>query len=213
MYRVPANERCDICSAPAVAHIRNVSDMKEARYCQTHTPDLWPGKFSELILLCHRLPPGNSLSRMLNAPLDSQEHQMLLEEMCKLRLLGADGACRYYLSVLTGIDHFALWNGEFLDNLREFVDAQTRGATRAFRVDADTVECFAPLLKSTFMVANSHLGWELTKEERAVELLLQNSKWSDARIAVDVPTTIKQLQHFTVYKLLRMARSRRNPKP
>jgi hypothetical protein len=47
---------------------------------------------------------------------DTAEHQFLREEMCDQQLLGGDGACRYYLSILTNIDHFALWSDEFVAN-------------------------------------------------------------------------------------------------
>ena len=116
-------------------------------YCAAHEPDLRPGRNRDLKILRHRLAPGNSCSRSFAAPLDSTDHEMFRTEMCDVRLLGTDGACRYYLSRITGVDHFALWSDVYLENLREFADQQSDGAANAFRIDQDTVGVIVPLLK------------------------------------------------------------------
>jgi hypothetical protein len=131
---------------------------------------------------------------------------MFRDEMCELRLLGANGACLFYLTMLTSIDHFALWSDEQLQNLREFADKATNGAATAYRIDLDTVCIVLPLLKSAFRERSPTVETSFTKQDHAVELLFRNPALSDAQVADQVPTTIKQLQRFTTYQQLRRSR-------
>jgi hypothetical protein len=144
-------------------------------------------------------------------PSDSEEHRVFREEICELGLLGSEGACKYYLSIITGIDQFALWSDEFLNNLRDFVNSQAAGATAAFRIDADTEYVVVPLLKAEMRRVRPQLiGNKPTKEERAIEMLFHNPGWSDYDVAKSVPTTVRQLQRFSTYKLLRLNRNVRS---
>ncbi|MDZ4658205.1 MAG: hypothetical protein SH868_11565 [Bythopirellula sp.] len=136
-------------------------------------------------------------------PHESAEHQSIREEMCNTQLLGSEGACRYYISVLTGIDHFALWSNEFIDNVREFIMNETAGAAGYFQFDGYTVGFMMPFFKSQYTKRFSIAGIDSSKSDRAVELLLRNPFWTDEQIASAVSTTLKQLQRFSGYTVLR----------
>ena len=130
--------------------------------------------------------------------------------MCDLQLLGGEGACRYYLSMITNSDQFALWHDEFLENVQEFIIKQTNGAASRFSFDLNSVGLMAPFLKREFDNGQSNGNSKTTKQDRAVELLLRHPFWSDEQIAESVPTTVKQLQRFTNYNALKASRSRKN---
>lgn len=206
LIRLPKTVECDACHQPAEIQLRDEVDSRVIAYCGIHKPDLWPGRNRSLTILRWRLPLDNSYSRHLACSFDSAEHQMFRTEMCDLCLLGADGASLYYLSVVTSIDHFALWSDEQLQNLREFADKATNGAANAYRIDLDTVCIVLPLLKSAFRERFPTVEVRFTKQDHAVELLFRNPALSDTQVAEQVPTTIKQLQRFTNYQHLRRSR-------
>lgn len=144
------------------------------------------------------------------APEDSPEHESFRIEMCDLKLLGGEGACRYFLSKITGVDQFALWDDEFVENVREYLASETNGAASQFQIDAHAVQFVVPFLKRAFEDSRRSASSILTKQDRAVELLLRNPRWTDQQIAASVPTTTKQLQRFTNYTALKVHRDRNN---
>jgi hypothetical protein len=60
---------------------------------------------------------NNVFSESLAKPKDSPQHRRLRED---LWLVGPAHACRYYLSVITGEDLFAVTEQEFLDRVRAY---------------------------------------------------------------------------------------------
>ena len=108
-----------------------------------------------------------------------------------------------------GYRKVVLWNDEFLDNVREYVVAQTNGAAADFVFDLHSVNFMAPFLKHKYYNDRSNAPKQ-TKQNRAVVLLLHHPAWSDSQVAEHVPTTTKQLQRNTNYTALRSSRARQN---
>ena len=205
---------CQLCSRPATLHLVDDQSGDERIYCQTpdciarrggrHGPH--PDAFR---IKRWRLEPGNATSEMLAAPEDSDPHRQLRAEMCDCKILGGEGACRYYLSVLTGTDQFAAWSDDFENDVRRYVAERTSpGAGRL--CDGYSVNFLSSFFRRAWERSQGR-GQQrrMTKEERAIELLLTHPDWSDQRIADSVPTTIKQLQRWTDYKSLRSAPQKR----
>jgi hypothetical protein len=148
------------------------------------------------------MEPGNFLSQAFAMPFESTEHETLYSEMCKLKLLGNEGACRYYISALTGVDHFALWFDEYVDNVSEWVLAETRGAAKCFQFNSYTVPYMTPLLKAAYAQRHPESNVKLSECDIAVGLRLRNPNWSDEQIAETVPTTVSQLRRWSDYIVL-----------
>jgi hypothetical protein len=209
MKLVPDNPSCEICGRPATVELRDSSTNKDHLYCPSHKPDLWPGKKNpDLVIRRHRTAPNSPTSRMMAAAEDTAEHQFFRTEMCDLKILGGDGAIRYYLSKLTGSDQFALCGDEFVDNVREYVVAKTDGAAACLAFDSNTVGFMAPFFKYEFELSKSNVEPKMSKQDRAVMLFLHHPLWSDEKIAKEVPTTIKQLKRYSNYNVLRAAVAR-----
>lgn len=157
-----------------------------------------------------RSAPDCPMSRRWEAPRESPEHQSFREHMCEMGLLDAEGACRYYLSVITGINHFALWRDEFLSNLWEYVISRTCEEAAELLGENECVSSVTGLLRRESerfegKVANRRVK----KQERAIEVLLNHPDWTDEQVAAEVPTTVKQLGRWTDYQMLRIAPKRR----
>ena len=183
-------------------------------FCGEHKPDVSPGKRSpHLVLKRWRMAAGNNLSRALAEPRDSREHKDLYWDLCEAGLLGGDGACRYYISIITGTDQFTLWDDEFASNVREVVVSKTCPAASQFCQDLNSIQFLAVFLRRAWEgIEGRKQERRMTKTEKAVELLLHHPEWSDERIAEQVPTTLKQLRRFTDYTGLR-AMGQRQGKP
>lgn len=205
MKFTPANEACEICSVPATVELYDSLTGIDHLYCPAHKPDLWPGRNPHLKMRRYRNEPGSATSKLMMAAQESPEHQSFRTEMCDLRILGREGACRYYLSKLTGSDQFALWHDEFIDNVREYVVAETNGAAACVSFAANTIDCMAAFLKHAFELSESSVNFKQSKQERAVVVLLHHPLWSDEQIAKEVPTTTKQLRRNSDYVALRAA--------
>jgi hypothetical protein len=205
MKLVPDNARCEICGCGATVELRDTLTGKDHLYCPTHKPDLWPGRNPHLEVRRYRNEPDSPTSKMMAAAEDSSEHESFRIEMCDLQILGGEGACRYYLSKLTDSDQFALWQNEFLDNVREYVVAKTNGAASRFSFDSNTVGSMVPYFKYAFGLSRTRVAPKQAKHERAIVLLLHHPSWSDERIAKEVPTTTKQLKRNSNYTTLRLA--------
>ena len=205
MKLIPDNLQCDLCDAPATVKLRDSLADTVHLYCSNHAPDRYPGKNQHLKILRWRSEPGDYISRLMTADVNSPEHQSFREEMCDLKLLGNFGACQYYLSRITYSNQFALWNDEFLDNAREFVLEKTDGAATLFPFDIGTVEFMVSFFKHAFAASLLCDNPKLTKQERAIVMLVHHPTWTDERIAKEVPTTTKQLQRNTDYAALRRA--------
>jgi len=208
MHLFPDEPDCDACGAAATIHLRDEQSGNEYLYCKGHAPNLRPGENPHLKIQRYRSPPGSPCSRMLAADENSSEHQFFKVDMCDLHMLGNEGACRYYLSKLTEIDHFALWSDEFLDNMREYIIEATNGAAACFPFDGNTITFMTSLLKQTYFSARSDDKHKLTRREHAVVLLLHHPSWSDEQIAGQVPTTVKQLLRNPDYSVLKTAMKR-----
>ena len=200
----PDNLSCEVCNAPATVQLHHSATNTEHLFCSSHKPDLSPGKkHSEWTILRYRLLPGSSLSQDLAAEESSEKHQSFCEYMCETMMLGNDGANRYYLSKITNSDQFTLWNDEFLDNVQEYIIDQTDGAAAEFYFNSETINSMSSFLKCALLDSRPDLEIKITKQDRAVELFLHNPSWSDEQIAENVPITLKQLQRFADFKILR----------
>jgi len=203
MHHEPASAICDKCDALATAEFLNSELEVHQFFCKEHEPACIPGKKSRSTFLQGRLPPNNWLSKAMSAPRESAEHESFRFEMCDMHLLGSHGECSYYMSILTDVDHFALWTNELADNVREFVLGETAGAAESFRFDSYTVGFMVPLIKAAYNERIAKKVVPLTKAEQAVIFLLRNPTCTDAEVASAVKTTIKQLNRFSSYKVLR----------
>jgi hypothetical protein len=202
MKLVADNPSCHLCDRPAIIELRDQLQARDVLYCKVHEPGLWPGKSPHLSIVRFRSEPDSNTFRLMEMPEDSPEHTSFREEMCDLLVLGAEGACRYYLSKLTNSNQFALWNNEFQDNAHEFLLTATNGAIRSFDVHSN-VGCFRAVFKFAFEESRQSREQAITKQERAVVLLANHPTWSDDAIAKQVPTTVKQLKRITDYNALR----------
>jgi hypothetical protein len=203
MESVPDNPPCDVCGNPAVVELFNTATGTNHLFCRAHEPDRKWGRDQNWRTIRSRTKPGGGTSRMLAAAEDSEEHKSFRIEMCEMRLLGDEGACRYYLSKLTDLDQFALWSDEFCENMREYVVGLTNGGAAVFPFDLYTIGFMVSVLKHEFERSRSRKSVTLSKREKAIVLLLRYPSWSDEQIANAIPTTIKQLQRNTEYTVLR----------
>jgi hypothetical protein len=205
MIASPAHAACERCGAPAILHFVDSTAGTDRLFCQEHAPDHEVGmKSPELMLKRWRMTDDNSLSRELAAPKESQEHRSLRWDLCEAGLLGGDGACRYYLSIITGIDQFVLWSDEFCKNIEESVVSQTCPAAAVFCRDLNSIQFLRGFLRRAYERTEGHSeDHHVTKAEKAIELLLRHPDWSDDEIAAHVPTTMKQIGGWTDYRVLR----------
>ena len=145
----------------------------------------------------------NWLSHMLTLPTTDPKRVRFENEIW---LLGSYGECRYYLSVVTGVDQFDVTESPFRDNLQRFVVSRTgEGAHFFFQErEAYQVEFFYSVLRAAFEesrgIPPERKG---SKQRRAIVTLLQHPDWSDAEIADAVGTTVEQLQRNTDFTALR----------
>lgn len=202
---------CEICGAAATIQLVDTQCETEPLYCSNHELDLPIGERSpRLFIKRYRMPPNSECSRRLAAAKDSPEHQALRYDMCETQLLGGDGACRYYLSIISGTDRFSLWNDEFVRNVKEYVVSRTCDAASKFFDGGHSISCVVDFLRRDCERAEgTDNDRRVTKREIAIEMLLKHPDWSDATIAARVPTTTKQLARWTDFNYLRAVPRRR----
>ena len=138
-------------------------------------------------------------SEMLALPKDSPRHRILREE---LWLLGDWHACRYYVSILTRADLFAMEEEEFLEAIRGYVLSRVGKKAAVFC----TFDCcgLEPFLRQQLAEFEGRPPVRpLTRQDRAVILLVKHPDWGDSRIARELPTTEKQLQRWTNFQCAR----------
>lgn len=207
-----APEQCDVCDAIATVEYAVTTDGSTRRYCCQHEPARIIGAQSvDLKLVRSRLPPNNYISKHLNCAVDSPEHRSLRIDLCQSKLLGDEGACRYYLSRLNGVDYFVAWNDEFLRAIREFAVRQYGDAATRCCYDLGASSILVGLMRRAFELRfGDSPARKKSKEEIAVELLLVHPEWPDERIAQEVGTTTKQLHRFSIYSYARVI-ERRSP--
>jgi hypothetical protein len=210
MITKPMDASCDQCGLPATVHLADTTAGADRFLCREHKPELSMGERSpRLFIKRWRMAPGNSLSRALAKPKDSVEHKGLYWDLCEAGLLGGDGACRYYLSMITGVDQFTLWDDEFTSNVREFVVSKTCSAAAQFCQNLNSIQFLAGFLRRAFEgTEGRHKERRFTKAEKAVDLLLHHPELPDETIAERVPTTLKQLRRCTDYTGLRVISQR-----
>ena len=156
------------------------------------------------------LPFGNALSEKMALPKDSQEHQDFRWEMCDGRLIGREGAVRYYLSVITGRDQFVAWDDQFIRDVREFVVSQTSKSAAQFIDDIWSIGNLASFFRRACeRLEGTYDERKVKKRDKAIDLLLAHPEWTDEEIAARVPTTVKQLQRSTEFTGLRAVPKRR----
>ena len=211
MHRLPFDFNCDECGSPATVEFITSDAEKTRLSCNNHKPTerFQPG--SKLLVRRSRLSPNYRLSKYFAQSPDSAQHRQFREEMCITPILGSDGACKYYLSALTQIDHFALWSDQFVENVREYLLTETSDAANYFLFDSCTIESMTSFLKVSYSQRFPTAGIAIKPHDRAIEILLRNPNWSDAQIAAAAKTTVKQLLRCSDYKILRMPRTRSLP--
>jgi hypothetical protein len=160
------------------------------------------------------MPPDSELSRRLAAPRESREHQYLRLEMCDDRLLGGMGACQYYLSILTQSDQFVAWSDDFVNNVKRYVVKMTCPEAARFCTGIDGMQFLDGFFRVVMERIEGRSGSRrVTKEDRAIEMLMNHPDWSDQQIAKKLPTTAKQLKRWSNYKALRAAPNRTPSSP
>ena len=204
---------CDVCDEPAVIQYADPTTESEHNFCNKHrrNPEVERKAVDWLVRRRRYLPLENNLSEKLALPAGSQKHQDFRWEMCEARLIGGDGAVRYYFSIISGRDQFIAWEDQFAHDVSEFVVARTSKAAGQF-IDSDISPHWVCCLTDFFRRAwEQHQGIEtkITKRAKAVELLLTHPDWTDEQIAKSVPTTIGQLQRNSDYTGLRAVPIRR----
>lgn len=204
---------CDVCSELAVVQYADPQTESEYSYCDKHRRDPAVERQAVDWVTKRRrwLPVGNAVSEKMAMPMDSREHQNFQWEMCEGQLIGADGAVRYYFSVISGHDQFVAWDDQFVHDVTEFIVARTGESARQFidnEVSPHWIDCLTAFFRQTWQ---QHLGIQAKKTKRlkAVELLLTHPDWTDEEIAKSVPTTLKQLQRNSDYTGLRSVPIRR----
>lgn len=209
MISVSDDVRCEFCDDPATVDLLDTVTNKRHLYCKTHKPNLSAGERNpRLAIQRYRLPPENPCSSLMNADLNSSEHQSFQREMCQSRILGPQGAVQYYLSRLTNVDQFSLWSDQFIASVQKYISDETDGTAKFFVFNYETVELMEPFLKYSFGKKLSH-NYRPSKIELAVVLLLNHPTWSDEQIAERISTTVTQLLRNTNYKALRLPRYHR----
>lgn len=176
MISVAEEIECELCAEAAIAEIVRKSTNTTHCFCRRHKPTLLPGRVSDYSLHRFRNSQKNPLSRRYAAPPESDEHQSLYKELCKWHLLGSEGACRYYLSRLTGIDQFSLWNDEFCSNVREFLIANLSDSAGQFNFDLYAVGFLVDVLQWYFEREFVNRLLKPTKKQRSIILLLSHPK-------------------------------------
>jgi hypothetical protein len=193
---------CHVCGDYATLEILDEMTGTKQYWCENDSPKLPVGQCDPRIkLLRHRLGANNPFSHALLFPFEHPSHKNIYSDLCEYHLLGNYGKCRYYLSMITGIDHFALWTNEYVVNTKEYVLTQTSGTASCFVFDSYTVDFMTPLLKKKFVYMFEKLGIKMSKCEDAIVLRLKHPDWSDEQIANAVPTTVKQLNRCSDYKV------------
>ncbi len=129
--------------------------------------------------------------------------------MCDDRLLGGEGECRYYLSILTQSDQFVAWSDDFVDNVQRYVVEMTCPEAVRFCDGFHYVQFLAGFFRVVMeRIAGSSDSRRVSKEDRAIEMLMNHPDWTDQQIAEQLPTTVKQLQRWSNYRVLRAAPKR-----
>jgi hypothetical protein len=132
--------------------------------------------------------------------------------MCDDGLLGDMGACQYYLSILTQSDQFVAWDDDFVNNVKRYVVKMTCPEAARFCGGPHCLQSLAGFFRVvTERVEGRSDGRRVSKEDRAIEMLLNHPDWTDQQIAERLPTTAKQLQRWSNYGALRAAPKKRIP--
>lgn len=212
MIQQPDEVACDLCDKPAQIHLVDTQSDKTYLLCAVHDNERKKHQSPNLDIRRWRIDPlANGCSKRLASPRESSNHQGFYWEMCEGQLIGGEGACRYYLSIITGVDHFALWSDEFGANLKELVVAESSEAAACFTFDCSSAQHFWPFVRLAY---ERHVGGDKRKRiknwEKAIELLVNHPDWTDEEIAARVPTTLKQLARNSYYTHLRINLRRAN---
>jgi hypothetical protein len=146
-------------------------------------------------------------SEYLALPKNSPQHQLLREQ---LWLGGVMHECQYYLSVLLERDFFACSTEEFLKEVRLYLSQKCGPEAVQFCSGIGDLNAVLPFLKQRYQETEGHVS--LSKEERALVLLLQNSSWSDEQIRTAVRTTERQMRRWPSYKIARRTQKRADPR-
>lgn len=202
---IMVREACLICDKPAVVELFNSENGRDELYCHDHDPkdsaNRLPSGYS---IRRFRLEPGNLLSQAFAAPSDSPEHLSLRTDMCEAQLLGSEGACRYYLSALTGVDQFVAWNDAFFAALQSYLEQDFGENVSRFCTRLDATHFLEHILRDCWErshnLANSKRP---TKELQAIKLLLRHPSWSEEQIAQAAGTTTAQLRRWPDFQLAR----------
>jgi hypothetical protein len=115
MHSTGDTTSCHICGELATVCLLDTLSGDERNCCRDHRPDRDVSVTSRRwVIKRWRMQPGGPISQQLAAPRESPEHESVRWDMCDGGLLGGEGACRYYLSMITGLDPGpALTNGLF----------------------------------------------------------------------------------------------------
>jgi hypothetical protein len=145
----------------------------------------------------------NVFSEYLAKPKDSPEHRLFREQ---LWLGGASFTCRYYLSILNGHDYFDATGDEFMTAVQEYVLSYTCPEAIQFCVSEYHLMFLEPFLRQQWELAEGNTNpKKLSREERALILLVNNPDWTDKKIREVIGTTVKQMKRWSNFNAARVA--------
>jgi hypothetical protein len=142
----------------------------------------------------------SAFSHYLKQPIDSPEHRQFRAD---LWLGGSEFTCRYYLSLLVRRDLSDMPGSDFLSLLREYITDHTCAAAAQFCVTEGHLQFVLPFLK----LQCGDDTERLSKEERALVLLVQHPDWADDRIREAVGTTENAMKRWTTFNYARIAQT------
>lgn len=147
----------------------------------------------------------DSISQMLFAPIDSDEHDDLRNYLCNFELLGRYGASQYFVSILTGANQFSLPPEEVDSAGLKMLDRLVPELREHLDLRRQWYEALRSLFEREYRQKYNSLGLtrKWIKEDEAICVLATHPKWSDEQVAEATPTAVKQLERFGWYGVLR----------
>ena len=126
-------------------------------------------------------------SEYLAKPKDSPEYIEFWEQ---LWLAGTSHTCRYYLSIINERDYFDMTDDAFMAAIKEYIVGHTCPEAIQFCVGEYHLMFLEPFLRQQWELAEGNPNAKkLSREERALILLVHHPDWTDEKIRNVIGTT------------------------
>lgn len=143
----------------------------------------------------------NSFSQIIELPLAEPRHMAFRDE---LRLVHAEHACRYYLSILTKRDYYGQHQAAFRVDLLSYLAEKASPLTRCWAASSYICDVALPFMREQFhSTTGLAASRTTTKAERALILLANHPAWNDETIIAKLDTKAKQLARWPTFQLAR----------